>query len=129
MDQYLSAVIIALITGVFSVITVLIQKKNNELIDKIDEQTGFIEREKKVKQSLNEKTVERNALVDEIILLILNTNVYALKPDTTIPPDVFTKSEELEAKFDALTKEIAELTKEYNLILDLSKEYPVAIKK
>ena len=36
MDQYLSAVIIALITGVFSVITVLLQKKNNEIIDKIE---------------------------------------------------------------------------------------------
>lgn len=125
MDQYLSAVIIALITGVFSVITVLLQKKNNEIIDKIDEQTGFIEREKKVKQSLNEKITERNALVDEIIVLILDTNVYALKKDTTTPPDVFTKSDELEAKFNTLTKEIAELTKEYNLILDLSKEYPV----
>jgi len=49
-DQYLSTVIIAIITGVFSVITLLIQKKQDKVISKIDEQTLFIEREKALKQ-------------------------------------------------------------------------------
>ena len=52
MDQYLSTVIIAIITGVFSVITLLIQKKQDKVISKIDEQTLFIEREKALKQKL-----------------------------------------------------------------------------
>jgi hypothetical protein len=52
MDQYLSTVIIALITGVFSVITLIIQKKQDHIVSKIDEQTSFIEKEKALKQKL-----------------------------------------------------------------------------
>ena len=55
MDQYLSTVIIAIITGVFSVITLIIQKKQDRVINKIDEQTMFIEKEKALKQKLTKK--------------------------------------------------------------------------
>ena len=128
MDQYLSAVIVALITGVFSVLTLIIQKRNNEIIDKIDEQNGFIEREKRVKKSLNEKIAEREGLMNEMILLILETNLYALKSSNT-PPEIFSRSDDLKAKFKNVTDEITELNKEYNMILELSQEYTDAIKK
>lgn len=128
MDQYLSAVIVALITGVFSVITLIIQKKNNEIIDKIDEQSSFIDREKKLRKSLNEKTAEREALMDEIMMLILETNLCALNSSST-PSDIFTRSEELQRRFNTLNTEIAELNKEYNMMLEISQEYAESINK
>ena len=50
MDQYLSTVIVAVITGIFSIITLIIQKRQDKVINKIDEQTMFIEKERKLKQ-------------------------------------------------------------------------------
>ena len=134
MDQYLSTVIIALITGVFSIITLVIQKKQDKVIDKIDEQTLFIEREKGLKQKLTKKQAERESLIHEIMILILDTNLYILKNTNVagdlVPTDEALKtSETLKEKFNAVSKEITELTKEYEMILDLSSEYQKEVDK
>jgi len=61
MNEWTSAVIIALITSVFSVITLIIQKRQDKVINKIDEQSTFIEKEKKLKQKLSKK---KNCRID-----------------------------------------------------------------
>lgn len=134
MDQYLSTVIIAIITGVFSVITLLIQKKQDKVISKIDEQTLFIEREKALKQKLTKKETERETLIHEIMILILDTNLYIMKNtnaggDVTPTDETMKASEDLKNRFNSVSDEIDELTKEYEMILDLSKEYQKEVKK
>ena len=79
MDQYLSTVIIALITGVFSVITLIIQKKQDKVINKIDEKTLFIDREKNIKKKLNAKQEEKEGLMQEMMILILDSNIELIK--------------------------------------------------
>ena len=64
MDQYLSTVIISIITGIFSLITLLIQKKQDKVISKIDNQTVFIEREKMLKQKLLKKQADISQLLN-----------------------------------------------------------------
>lgn len=128
MDQYLSAVIIAAITGVFSVITLFIQKKQESVINKIDEQTVFIEKEKVLKQKLTKKEAEKDEMMNQIMILILETNLHILRntriAGATIPNDeVFELSEELKSQFNKLTEEIQSLDKEYNMLLDLSKDF------
>lgn len=134
MDQYLSTVIIAVITGVFSVITLLIQKKQDKIITKIDEQTTFIEREKILKQKLTQKEKEREALIYQIQILILDTNLYILKNTNTggvnVPSDeVLKMSEDIKAKFNALNAEITDIRKEYQMVLDLTNEFQKEIEK
>ena len=79
MDQYLSTVIIAVITGIFSIITLLIQRKQDKVINKIDKQAIFIEREKSLKQKMRQKEKEREMIIHEIMILILDTNLSILK--------------------------------------------------
>ena len=124
MDQYLSTVIIALITGVFSVITLIIQKKQDHIVSKIDEQTSFIEKEKALKQKLAKKEKEKELLIHEIMILILNTNLEILEHTNGLVTDeIKTKSEELQKGFMALTAEIDALNKEYQMVLDLTSEF------
>ena len=124
MDQYLSTVIIALITGVFSVITLIIQKKQDHIVSKIDEQTSFIEKEKALKQKLAKKEKEKELLVHEIMILILNTNLEILENTNGLVTDeIKTKSEELQKGFTTLTAEIDALNREYQMVLDLTSEF------
>ena len=125
MDQYLSTVIIALITGIFSVITLIIQKKQDKVIGKIDEQTSLIDREKKLKQRLASKEKEREMLIQEMMILILDTNIHILKNTNIISEkdlidEVYKTTDELKKKFKAISEEIEEINNEYNIVLDIS---------
>lgn len=135
MDQYLSTVIIAVITGVFSVITLLIQKKQDKVVSKIDEQTLFIAQEKEIKKKINKKEAEREVLIHEIMILILDTNIHILRnthavgESSTSSEEVMKTSEILKERFNTASDEIDELTKQYELILNLSEEYEKEYKK
>jgi len=123
MDQYLSTVVIAVVTGIFSVITLIIQNKQDSVINKIDSQTKLIEKEKKLKRSISKKVAEQQDIINEIMILILDSNidlvVLAEKEHGEQSKD-YKKAIELKTKYEAITNEIAELTKEYELILDLT---------
>lgn len=128
MDQYLSTVIIAIITGVFSVITLIIQKKQDRVINKIDEQTMFIEKEKALKQKLVKKEKEREEVIHDIILLILETNMAILKNDqevnnTVIESRVVEKSSQLKEKYNTITEEIEGITREYNVVMEMTSQF------
>lgn len=127
MDQYLSTVVIALITGIFSVVTLIIQKKQDKVINKIDEQTAFIEKEKSIKQKLVKKQEEKESILQEIMVLILDTNLQMLtKSYPTIDrpvADVFSNAKNLKDKFKKVNDEIAEIDKEYNMLLEITKAF------
>lgn len=125
MDQYLSTVIIAAMTGIFSIITLIIQKRQDKIINKIDEQTMFIEKEKGLKQKLIQKEKERESVIQEIMILILDTNLHILNNTqiagaTVVDQTVFNRSEDLKQRFSDVSTSIKEITKEYEMVLDMN---------
>lgn len=125
MDQYLSTVIIAAMTGIFSIITLIIQKRQDKIINKIDEQTMFIEKEKGLKQKLIQKEKERESVIQEIMILILDTNLHILNNTqiagaTVVDQTVFNRSEDLKQRFSDVSISIKEITKEYEMVLDMN---------
>lgn len=130
MDQYLSSVIIAIITGLFGIITILLQKKSDKVVNKIDKQTVFIEKEKVVDQKLKKKEKEKEQLIHEVMLLILDTNMAILKNvyDTSeisnvVDKAVFNRSDELKKLFDQVTEEIDDINKEYEIIMEMASKF------
>ena len=130
MDQYLSSVIIAIITGLFGIITILLQKKSDKVVNKIDKQTVFIEKEKVVDQKLKKKEKEKEQLIHEVMLLILDTNMAILKNvyDTSeisnvVDKAVFNRSNELKKLFDQVTEEIDDINKEYEIIMEMASKF------
>jgi len=126
-DQYLSTVIIALITGIFSIITLIIQKKQDKVISKIDEQTTFINREKDLKQKLAQKEKERELLIQDMMILILDTNIHILKNVNVSEEDdsvneIYNASDDLKKKIKINSEEIEEITNEYNLLLAITND-------
>ena len=126
MDPQLSTIIITIITGVFSIITLIIQRKQDNVIKKIDEQTAIIEKEKSIKEKRNEKLEEQSAILNEMMILILETNIYILNntisEDEMLPVDeAMVKSEKLKDRYNKLEEDIRSLTKEYELVLELER--------
>ena len=127
MDQYLSTVIVAIITGAFSVVTLIIQKRQDKVINKIDEQTMFIEKERKLKQDLAKKEKERVEIIYEVMMLILETNLAIIKmtdyPDNpNVNQNMFEDSENLKESFENISKDLNDLNKEYEMIMNLTTE-------
>lgn len=134
MDQYLSTVIIAMITGVFSVITIIIQKKQDKVINKIDEQTLFIEREKNLRQQLAQKEKEREAIIHAIMILILDTNLYILNNSdmsggAELNGDVFSISEKLKTQYNSINDDIDDISKEYEVVINMTEEFQKELEK
>lgn len=128
MNEYLSAIIIAVITGAFSIISLLIQKKSDRVVDKIDEKGAIIKKEKSLKQQLHLKERERERLIHDMTLLILETNINILEntdanSDSIDMNEIKYKSNILKVKFNELTAAINELNKQYELVLDLSHDF------
>ena len=127
MDQYLSTVIVALITGVFSIVTLIIQKRQDKVINKIDEQTMFIEKERKLKQDLAKKEKERIEIMYKVMMLILETNLAIIKmtdyPDNpNVNQNMFEDSDNLKESFENISKDLNDLNKEYEMIMNLTTE-------
>ena len=127
MDQYLSEVIIVLITGIISIVTLLIKRKQDHVITKIDSQALFIEKEKMLKQKLAKKYSEQESIINQILLLTLETNLYILKNTTNtdtsnLDDSVYKQSQKLKDEFNRIASEIIEINKEYEMILNLSND-------
>lgn len=134
MDQYISTVIIAGMTGIFSVITLIVQKRQDKIINKIDEQTMFIEKEKGLKQKLIQREKEREAIIQEIMILILDTNLHILKNTqiagaTVVDDTVFLRSDNLKQRFSEVSVSIKEITKEYEMVLDMTSVFQRELEK
>ena len=128
--EYMVSIIITLITATAGIITVVIQKKQDKVINKIDKKATFLEKEKGLKQKINEKEKESQNILYEIMLLILDTNLTILQ-NTTIDGEamvskdneVVIKSQELKKRLDENQREMAHLNEEYQLVLDMISEY------
>lgn len=123
MDESLSAVIIALITGLFSTVSLLIKTRQEKVITKIDKQNEFIEKEKNLKQHLDQCEKERLMIMKDIIMLILDTNLRLLeKHNGTDDADVtlFERSKIYKEQLEENAKAMKEFGKEYEILLNLS---------
>lgn len=133
MDDNLSTVIIAIITGLFSTVSILIKNRQEKVITKIDEQNQIIEKEKLVKDHLDQLDKECRDIVQDIIVLILDINLSLLSKhgDFSDAKDLELKSrsEEYKRRLNDVRNSINDLGKEYEMILNVSNLYREELKK
>lgn len=128
MDQYLATVIVAIITGLFSVATIIIQKRQDKMITKIDEQTAFMDKEQDIRKRLTNKEKEREQLMHEVMILVLDTNLQILKDthkngETEEEFEMIEHYNSLKERFQELTDSIVELNKEYEIVLEMTTKF------
>lgn len=133
MDPNIATIIVAVFTGIFSVITLLIQKDQRKLLSKIDEQTVFMEKEKAIKQRISELNRQRDIYIQEMTLLKLDAILRVVISDTCPTQsnidDIITKTTEIETKYNNVIEEIGDANKEYELIINMGNEFKDLMKE
>ena len=126
MDENLSTVIVAAMTGIFSIITLLIRKKDSGVIDKINQQQSFFEREKKLKQKLDTKEKILKKIFQDLDLLLVDTNIELIKLHNEVDSETLNKLHqqhvEIKNKIINITNEIDDITKEYQIVILMTEE-------
>lgn len=77
MNEYASAIIVAVITGVFSIIAIVIQRKQDKVLKDIDEKSKIIEQDRKLRQQINTEEKNLQLITYEMIRVMIDctTNV------------------------------------------------------
>ena len=126
MDENLSTVIVAAMTGIFSIITLLIRRKDSGVIDKINQQQSFFEREKKLKQELDTKEKILKKIFQDLDLLLVDTNIELIKLHKEVDSETLNKLHqqhvEIKNKIINITNEIDDITKEYQIVILMTEE-------
>lgn len=126
MDENLSTVIVAAMTGIFSIITLLIRRKDSGVIDKINQQQSFFEREKKLKQELDTKEKILKKIFQDLDLLLVDTNIELIKLHSEVDSETLNKLQkqhiEIKNKIINITAEIDDITKEYQIVILMTEE-------
>lgn len=125
MDANVAVVLVAVVTGVFGVITAILNNNQKKVVEKVKKQTLFVKKEKGLKQKLNQKEKEREKTIHDVMLLILDTNLSILKnqnPDV-VDDEVFKKSDELKARFTEISETIDDLYQQYDIVLSMTEEF------
>ena len=112
MDPNVATIIVAVFTGIFSVITLLIQKDQRKLLNKIDEQTVFMEKEKAIKQRISELNRQRDIYIQEMTLLKLDAILRVVLSDPCAAQanidDIISKTSEIESKYIEVIEDIVD---------------------
>jgi hypothetical protein len=113
-------------TGIFSIITLLIRKKDSGVIDKINQQQSFFEREKKLKQKLDTKEKILKKIFQDLDLLLVDTNIELIKLHNEVDSETLNKLHqqhvEIKNKIINITNEIDDITKEYQIVILMTEE-------
>jgi len=133
MDDNLSAIIIAVITGLFSTLSLVIKSRQEKVITKIDTQNEIMQKEKALRDRLKECEKERMDAVEEIIVLILDTNLRILERYGNIDEKkdlpLFDRAVINKRRLKEVSDSLKSLLREYEMILDVSTLFQQEVEK
>jgi len=126
MDQYVSAIIIAVITGIFGIITILIQNRQKKDVEKIDRSAAELKKEKKLKNDLEKAKNDLEATLHHIMILILDTNIEILKHTSSMDnisiDNTIYEAEQLKQQFNLVLNQIRSINHDYEILLEIRQE-------
>lgn len=124
MDPGFAMLFVAIIGGVFSILAVKIQKNQSKLMEKIDKQSVFIDKEKEIRQELVQAEKERDSYVEQMTILSMNINIQLVRSVQDIDPrilqDLNETSKELAAAYKESTEKIRNISIKYESLISMS---------
>ena len=129
MDQWIATILVTVITGIFSVVTIIVQKQQDKTIKRIDEQSKIAQKEKELRERLNEKRMEIGILANDMMILVLNTNLMIIE-NSNLDNDarrelnnIKKESQELFDKYKKVREELNDISKTHDVVENLNDNF------
>ena len=129
MDQWIATIVVTIITGIFSIVTIVVQKQQDKAIKRIDEQSKIAQKEKELREVLNEKRMQLGILANDMMILVLNTNLLIIdsvdkgEDVSREVKEIRKESQKLVDKYDNVRAELDEIVKTHDVIEDLNDDF------
>lgn len=125
MNEYTSAIVVAIITGVFSVIAIIIQRKQDKVLKDIDEKSKIIEQDRKLRQQINLEEKNLQLVTYEMIKLMIDCTMNVLincanVQDPTAKDQYIQTANELKAKYKVIREKLDDLYTQNEVIRKLT---------
>lgn len=125
MNEYTSAIVVAIITGVFSVIAIIIQRKQDKVLKDIDEKSKIIEQDRKLRQQINLEEKNLQLVTYEMIKLMIDCTMNVLincanVQDPTVKDQYIQAANELKAKYKVIREKLDDLYTQNEVIRKLT---------
>lgn len=125
MNEYTSAIVVAIITGVFSVIAIIIQRKQDKVLKDIDEKSKIIEQDRKLRQQINLEEKNLQLVTYEMVKLMIDCTMNVLincanVQDPTAKDQYIQAANELKAKYKVIREKLDDLYTQNEVIRKLT---------
>lgn len=127
MNQYLSEIVVVLITSIFSIVSIIVQKKQDRVVESINKQVMFSDRERELKKKMDSISMERESIIHSMMVLIMDTNLELMKSmetakDLSFHEEIYKSASKLKCDFDKTNEKMEALNKEYDLVKEMASE-------
>ena len=133
MDQHFAEIIVVLITGIFSILSIIVQKRQDKIVSSIDKKAIFLEKERTLRKRIDDLSREREVIIHSMMILILDSNIELMKlidkNDLSSHNPIYDSAVELKQLFDKTNEQLVDINKEYQLVIDMAKEAQAEIER
>lgn len=134
MDQHFAEIIVVLITGIFSILSIIIQKRQDKIVSSIDKKAIFLEKERALKKKIDDLSRKREMIIHEMMILILDSNLELMKSvesskDPLFHDQIYNNANILKDSFEDTNQQIENINNEYQIVIDMAKEAQLEIER
>lgn len=134
MDQYFAEIVVVLITGAFSILSIIVQKRQDKIVSSIDKKTVFMEKERELRKRIDNLSREREDIIHNMMILILDSNLELMRAlesskDSSFHSQLYENAKSLKESFEKTTEKLEDINKEYQIVNDMAKEAQAEIER
>lgn len=134
MDQYFAEIVVVLITGAFSILSIIVQKRQDKIVSSIDKKTVFMEKERELRKRIDNLSREREAIIHSMMILILDSNLELMKTlessnGSSFHNQLYENAKTLKESFEKTTEQLEDINKEYQIVNDMAKQAQAEIER
>ena len=132
----ISVILIFLLTVIFAIATIIVNKSQGKLINKIDEQSIFLEQEKDISKRMSIAVQKRDVTIEKITILSMKINVAVVcmlgdgvKISDGVIRDLKETAKELEKDYKDICAVIDEINTEHKMLMNVTSAFKKHIKE
>lgn len=124
--EYIFQIILTIIAGITTIFTIILQKKQDNLTNKIDESGALLKYKRNIKEEINKNDLEHRVVLDKLSLLMLDIYILLLTNDRYVKPEesanIRNQIINIQKELEELEEKRSELNHKYLILQDIPNE-------